>query len=443
MKEKPISILTSLKAQAEELIRQDPDICERLGYPGHYSGIYRLQNSKEGWVEGVDDNLLYDATSFWMTLPIDINYWFGNEKNLVREIGLAALRCGTMSEFATSCQALFLKKISEYFPRAERVLTYTAGTLAVDALVKWMFALTRYKHHLQIGNLTLVVCQNAFHGRAGYPAELTRLSQKTEDWQTGWAIRIPDPLVIYSDDGELLPEKTRERVSKSLEELERAFKRGPQVAGLLIEYPIEAEGGVLVVAKNFLEEARLLCDKYDKILAIDSVQMFGRGWPIHPKIVELADGAAIGKISRLPAAILSNLEHRGFDNTASIPGKFGATWAGLESQFLAALAIFKIIEENNLYENGKKESEYLYQQLKTMAKSGKAILRPRIAGTYTGFDLPNPGTRQRLVDVMREKYKTLLLPAGDTAIRISPRLDAKRAEIDFLLSSLEAGLRQI
>ncbi len=435
------SLLKEIEREALVVVQTEPGICDRLGYPGHHPGIYDLERSSGSNLYRLDGETIYDASNFWMTLPINIEKWFGEDDNLLKAIGRAALRSPTVSEFASSYQALFLQKISEYWPKTDRVLTYPGGTLATDAVVKWIIALVKEKNNYPPDQMRVIAAESAFHGRAGYPAELTRASYKSEDWQTGWAVRIPDPIVVFDETGEILVKETQEQVKTSLEQVADAFEKNPGVAGLMTEYPIMAEGGALLIDETFMDGARSLCDIHGKVMGVDCVQMFGRGWFFPQKAMEVADAIAIGKISRVPAAVLTDQTSRGFIDHAKIPGKYGATWAGLESQVLSALSIFRIIEENNLFENGLQMTDYLYQELRWLAKSGKGIIRPRIAGTYVGFDLETSQARQKLIETMRDKHNILLLSAGDSAaVRLSPRLDVALPELDHLLTSLISSL---
>ncbi len=435
------SLLEEIKSEALKAVQTEPGICDRLGYPGHHAGIYDLEKSNGSKLYTPEGMELYDGTNFWMTLPINIAKWFGDDEILLKEIGKSALRSATISEFASPYQALFLQKISEYWPKTDRVLTYPGGTLATDALVKWMTALVKQKNDYPADQMRVIAAESAFHGRAGYPAELTRLSHKNEDWQTGWSVRMQDPVVVFDETGEILLKETQEQVKTSLEQVADAFEKNAGVAGLIIEYPFMAEGGALLVDATFMDEARSLCDTYGKVMGVDCVQMFGKGWFFPQKAAETADAIAIGKASRVPGAVLTDPTKRGFIDHAQIPGKYGATWAGLESQMLSALSIFRIIEDNNLFENGLKMSDYLYQQLKWLAESGKGLIRPRIAGTYIGFDLEEGRNRKKFVDSMRNEHNIILLPAGENAIRLSPRLDVEICELDYLLTSLESSLK--
>lgn len=107
-KEQPLTLLKSINEEANKVIQGDPNICDRLGYPGHYRGIYDQQKTRGNMLTTDNGEEVFDATNFWMTLPVNINKWFDNEPDLVHEIGMSALRASTISELATPQQALFL-----------------------------------------------------------------------------------------------------------------------------------------------------------------------------------------------------------------------------------------------------------------------------------------------------------------------------------------------
>lgn len=446
------SLLEEIKSEALEVVQTEPGICDRLGYPGHHPGIYDMEKSsgstlykvddKKGQKEKIyDDKEVYDASNFWMTYIINVDPLRYTEPDLVMELGMATLRNSTISEFATPEQALFLKNMEGLWPKASKIFTYTAGTLATDAILKWMSALIQDEQKIPHKQIRFAAAQNAFHGRAGLAAEVTRTSYKTEYCQRGIVDRIPDPIIIFDGAGEVLEKETQTRLDESLWHLEESY-RNPNVAGAIFEFPVIAEGGALMVNDKFLGRARDLSDQYRKFLGVDCVQMYARGEYIPEEAMADADAIVVGKTSKIPAALLTDPTKRGFyKDPAMIPGKFGATWAGLECQLLTNLAFTKLIEKNNLFENGLEKMDYLYQQLKWLATSGKGILQPRIAGTYAGINLENNQARNKLVETMRDKYNIILLGAGDSAIRFSLRLDTKISEVDHLLSSLESSLK--
>ena len=96
----------------------------------------------------------------------------------------------------------------------------------------------------------IIYTKNSFHGRTMGALSVTGQSKYQEDFYP------------------LIP-STTEIEFNNRDELEEAFS--DKTCGIIVE-PIQGEGGILPIDKEFLQEARKLCDKYNALLIFDEVQ---------------------------------------------------------------------------------------------------------------------------------------------------------------------------
>ena len=429
----------------QQVLSKKPKICETVGIPhSHYPPVFDLVNAdgRDLPVAGTR-RVVRDETASWMTDSIRMKKWFSKDKELLQKLGILTLMCPTVSEMKSREYAAFLAMMKRFWPKAKHVFAYNAGGLATNEAAKAMVAQVMIENGLKPKQMKLVALEKGFHGRHGWGVELTQPSHKIDDWQCGRVIHLPSPYIVYDEVGNEIPKETKKRVTTTLAELKKAFQR-PEVAGIMFEYPFQAEGGAYVLPVEFLEGVRILCDRYRKFLAIDAVQMGGKGWPVLPREgLRVSDYICFGKFSRVCGILAKDPQKRGFKvDHLTLPAKYGATWAGRLADMVAIQAMIRVIEENKLWENGKKMAQRFYRGLVRFAKAGKPLIRPRIRGTYVGFEFPTKEIRDEFSKQMYEKENTLVLPAGEVAVRWSAMLDAEIQEIDDFLEKIDRVLKR-
>jgi len=417
---------------------------DRMTVPGHFP--IGFTGRRQGpFVEALDSKRKYyfDATNYWMTLPIDVGRHFGKNTKLQTNIGFSLLNAGSTSEFGSVALAAFVARMKRLWPRMNRILPFNSGTQATDAALKWAMAMVMHKNKLKPKDMKVVSLESGFHGRCGMGLEATRKSKNTEDYQTYVTPRIPNPFVVFEENGFVDMVETENNVTRALDKLTKYFAK-PSTAALIIEYPMVAEGGAEKIAPEFLIEARRLCDKHGKFLIVDCIQMFGKSGNWFPREVkQVADAICVGKYSRVCAAMLTDPTKRKFDDYAGIPGKFGATWFGHDAAMISTLAIMDVIDKNKLFVNGVKMAKKFYSELKKMTAKGMRVERPRIVGTYVGFDIRGGRDKRDKVISRLQKEGVLALPAGEVSIRFAPRLDTKEWEIEYFLEKLQNSLKRL
>jgi acetylornithine/N-succinyldiaminopimelate aminotransferase len=232
-----------------------------------------------------------------------------------------------------------------------------------------------------------------------------------------------------------------------------------ETAAVLLE-PVQGEGGIHPVSREFLLGLRRLCDRYGLLLMLDEIQCgLGRlgnwcGWKeivgedFMPDTVSWAKGIGGGfplgatwirkkTVKRLAAGPIDLCD-------LLQPGSHGTTFGGTPLACAVSLAVLETIEEDGLLANARTQGDYAQRKLEAVA----GIKEIRGMGLMLGIELGDDfgqlaaggkGSSQRVViELMRNGLLTV--PAGPTVIRWLPPLNVSRSEIDEAVSILSRTL---
>jgi acetylornithine aminotransferase len=279
-----------------------------------------------------------------------------------------------------------------------------SGAEANEAAIK----LARLRgHQRQIDKPTIVVMEQAFHGRT-----LATLSATgNRKIQAGF-----EPLVTGF---------TRAPIN-DLEALAQIARSNGNVVAVLVE-PLQGEGGVRMIDPDYLRGVRKLCDEQDWLLMLDEVQTGNgrtgsyfayQGMGLVPDVVTTAKGLGNG----VPiGACLA----RGSAATVFGPGNHGSTYGGNPLACAAGLAVMETIEQQDLCAHAGAMGELIREQL-AEALAGNTLLREiRGKGLMIGIELSCDCGE--LVPAALEAGLLINVAAGNT-IRLLPPLVISREE---------------
>lgn len=233
---------------------------------------------------------------------------------------------------------------------------------------------------------------------------------------------------------EPLPPGFRQVAAGDLEALDAAV--GTATAAVLVE-TVQAEGGVLPLAEDYLHALRDLCDRREVLLVVDDVQAgMGRtgqwfswqGLGFEPDVATVAKALGNG----LPiGACLARREVAGaFDY-----GDHATTFGGGPVVCRAALAVLDEIEERDLLGNARARSDQLAALLSGL---------PGVSGVRgRGLLLAAMLEEERAAEVVRLALAEGLLvnDVRPDAIRLAPPLTITASEVDEAVHRLERALR--
>ena len=297
----------------------------------------------------------------------------------------------------------------------DRAFFCNSGAEAVEGALK----LAR-KYSFNKGKTgTIISMDNSFHGRT-----LGTIAMGKDKYQNGFA---PMPSGF---------ERVPFNDVRALEE-----RVGEQTIGIILE-PIQGEGGIRPVTKEYLKKARELCDKYDIPLILDEVQcgiartgkMFAyQHYDIKPDIV--ASAKALGSGFPIGAVIAKE----NFANAFSY-GNHGTTYGGNPLACAAALETLEVIEDEDICEMARVRGEYMMTRLRDLSNNWPAIRDVRGMGLMIGVELSFAGA-----DVVVEMMKRGVLSncASDVVIRLVPPLIISKEEIDKVIDVLVESIKEV
>lgn len=308
-------------------------------------------------------------------------------------------------------QQLFSEKLCA-LTGMDKVFFANSGGEANETAIK----LARlYGHSKGIDEPTIIVFDNAFHGRtlATLTASGSRQVQAGFEPLVSGFIRAP-----YND----------------ITALQHIADTRHEVVAVLLE-PIQGAGGVNVPSPGFFKDLHDLCTQKGWLLIDDEIQCgMGRTGRflalqhegIQPDILTLAKGLANG----IPIAAC--LTH-GIVNDLFSPGSHGSTFGGNPFGCTIGLKTLELLEKHQLITNAATQGEKLLTLLRAGLKDNPKVKDIRGKGLMIGIELQSPCleiakmalTRGLLVNVTHQNV-----------IRLLPPLVIQSQEIEILVEKM-------
>ena len=293
-----------------------------------------------------------------------------------------------------------------------------SGAEANEAAIK----LARlYGHQRKIDKPSIVVLQDAFHGRtlATLSATGNRKIQAGFEPLVSGFIRAP---------------------RNDIEALRHIAANNPGVVAILAE-PIQGEGGVQVLTTDYLQAMREICDQHDWLLMLDEVQTGNgrtgsyfayQGMGLLPDVVTTAKGLGNG----VPiGACLA----RGTAAKVLGGGQHGSTYGGNPLVCATALAVVNTITGQQLGANATAMGQLIIDSLQADETAAQHIVEIRGRGLMLGIQL-----RQdcgQLVQRALEAGLLINVTAGNT-IRLLPPLIINEQEARELAAGVAHLIRE-
>ena len=266
----------------------------------------------------------------------------------------------------------------------KKTLLVTTGSEAVENAVKIARQAT--------GRPAIVSFALGFHGRT---VLCTSLTGKVAPYKQNFGPFVPE---IYNTP---YPDPSRgydsDRAMAALHELFETEIAPRRIAAFIIE-PVLGEGGFVAAPAAFLRELRTIADTHGILLIADEIQCgFGRTGTlfavehagIAPDIILFAKSVAGG----MP---LAGLVGRADVLDAVEPGGLGGTYAGNPLACAAALAVFEILETENILERARALGLKLRARLDALvAKYPAHLLGVRGIGAMLGLEFVKAGPTER------------------------------------------------
>ena len=214
----------------------------------------------------------------------------------------------------------------------------------------------------------------------------------------------------------------------------------PKASALFVE-PVQGEGGVNPMGRDFLQKTADLCRKHDVLFMLDEVQTgMGRCGAlfahqvlgIEPDVMTLAKGLANG--FPIGAVLATN------DLAASLgPGTHGSTFGGNPLACSAALATLNILEAEDLPRKATVIGEQLRKGLEKLGEKHTLVTDVKGLGLLLGMELSEPAAP--IVQALM-KRGFLVTSVAERTLRFTPHLNVTEVEVDGVLTALDEILTE-
>ena len=375
-----------------------------------------------------------DFVSFFATNPLGFNHPHMTSKEVIEELGQAALHKPTNSDAFTRELAQFV----ETFVRVAKpdfmkhLFFIEGGALGVENALKaafdWKVRKNLARRTSGEKGFKVIHFQQAFHGRTGYTLSVTNTfdPRKTQyypkfDWP-----RIVNPKCVFPLEGENL-DQVQKTESQALDQIDQVIGQGSdQVACILLE-PIQAEGGDNHFRPEFHRELRRICDDNEMLLIYDEVQTglgaTGKMWAFEHYVQP--DLLAFGKKTQVCGMLAGPRIDEIPDNVFAVPGRIDSTWSGSLVDMVRCKHYLEVFEQDNLVEHSRRMGEVLLEELEGLVQEFPAVSNARGRGLFCAFDLPDSDFRDRLREKLFENH-LIILPCGERSIRFRTALNIPR-----------------
>jgi acetylornithine/N-succinyldiaminopimelate aminotransferase len=217
-------------------------------------------------------------------------------------------------------------------------------------------------------------------------------------------------------------------VAGDLEAVKRAIT--PETGAILLE-PIQAEGGVRVLAPSFLRGLRELCDQHGLMLVFDEVQtgvartgeLFAyQRTGVTPDIMAIAKAIGGG----FPLGACLSTAEAGKGMTA---GTHGSTFGGNPLAMAMGNAVLDVVLAPGFLEHVRRMGLLFKQRLAEVKdRHPRVLAEVRGEGLLIGLRIDADIPAGEMVDALRAE-KVIVPAAGDNVVRLLPPLIISEAEV--------------
>ncbi len=364
------------------------------------------------WLYDTDGNKYFDT--FCGIAVCGLGHAHPEVSKAIRDQAGRLMHCSNLYH---TPQQLKLAKTLTQLASMDRVFFSNSGAEANEAAIKLA---RRYGHDRGIQSPTIIVMDQAFHGRtmATLTATGNRKVQAGFEPLLSGFVRSP-----FND----------------IEAIRNIARSNPNVVAVLLE-PIQGEAGIKLASPEYFQALRTLCDEQEWLLMADEVQT-GNGrtgryfasetFGISPDVITTAKG--LGNGFPIGACLAKG-------KAADIlgPGSHGSTFGGNALACAAALATLEQIDKHQLCQRAEALGQRILEGLEGQLGTADYVKEIRGCGLMIGIEMHDPC----LALVPLAKAKGLLLNVtSENVIRLLPALNMSDEECDFLIDAVVQIIR--
>jgi 4-aminobutyrate aminotransferase len=406
----------------------------------HFPFVVAKGNGDYAW--DIDGNRFIDFTTFIGVYSLGVNA-NGEIRRAVKE-QVDKLMHPAFLDFYSELPVRFAENLVTMMPRGfGRVFLSNSGTEANEDAIKLTRLFTKKSY--------VVGFYGAFHGRSLGSLGLTaaRLAQREHFGPFPNTVHsiFPNP---YRYDG--TPD---ECAMHCIDHLERNILRreysAKEVAAIFIE-PIQGEGGYIVPPKLFMKELRRVCDENGILLVSDEVQT---GYMKTGKFLALDNFGVTADIYTMAKALGGGLPIGATIARSSLgdtpPGSHAGTFGGNLLSMAAAQASLSYVKRNrrSLERQVREKGRYMMKRLRKMEQSYEIVGDVRGIGMMLAAEFvkskrtKEPAVKERDKIAEAAFYNgLLLLPAGDSTIRLIPPITISKENLEKGMDIFEDAIKQ-
>ncbi len=357
-----------------------------------------------------------------LTGGIAVNALGHAHPELVDALTEQAKKLWHVSNIYTNEPALMLAQKLVHNTFAEKVFFANSGAEANEAALKLArrFAFDNYAKD----KTEIIAFYQGFHGRTFFT--VTAGGQAT-----------------YSDGFGPKPADITHLEYNDLSALEKAIS--DKTCAVILE-PLQGEGGVLAIDKEFAQGVRALCDKHNALMIFDEVQTgMGRtgelfaymGLGVTPDVLTSAKSLGAG----FPIAAMLTLTK--FANSLTV-GTHGTTFGGNPLACAVANKAFDLINTPEMLQ-GVKDKEILFRDLLTEINNEFSVFKElRGAGLLLGAALSEQyQDRAKDFFLASAEQGLLVLVAGANVIRFAPALNISNEQIKQAMVKFREAVKTV
>ena len=416
-----------------------------------------VERGKGVWLYDIHGKKYLDiVSSWWANLLGHCN----EEINQAIKSQLDKLEHVIFANFSHEPATHLAEKLAEITPpKLEKFHFNDNGSAAVECALKMCF-----QYYLQTGKSNK---QKFFCLTEGYHGEtIGALSVGSVDIYT----QIYRPMMMETYPIEA-PEcyrcpcnKNRETCQcECLEAAEEAFdKHAAECAAIILEPLLQGSAGMRIYPPLYLKKLRALCDTYDvKFIADEIATGFGRTGKmfacnhaeISPDVMCLSKGLTGGYMPMSVTCVTNEIYDAFYaDYNEGKAFLHSHTYAGNPLGCAAALAVQKILTEQNILEQAAENSRWLTEELQKEFSGHKNIGEIRHIGLIHAFEIVADKKNKRAFDRKKRTgyaiYQKalsrglLLRPLGDV-LYFNPPLTITREELSTAISLTKKSVADI
>jgi len=341
------------------------------------------------------------------------------------------------------------EKLAELTPGRfpKKTALFNSGAEAVENAIK----ISRHA----TGRQTVIAFEAGFHGRTLLGMSLT---SKVKPYKFGFGpfapeiYRMPYAYCYRCPIGLTHPE-CGAACADHLHDFFVNHAAAETAAALIVE-PIAGEGGFITPPPEYFPKLKSICEEFGLIFIADEIQTgMGRTgrwfamehWGVEPDVTLVAKSLGGG----MPiSAVVGRSELMDSPQV----GGLGSTYGGNPVSCAAALAVLRVMTEEDLLDRGRALGRTLRQRLDTWQDDFEIIGQVRGLGPMLGLELVRDRATKEPADaetreLVRFGYENglLLLPCGNynNVIRLLMPLVITDEQLERGLSIMEAGLKAI